>query len=237
MLFSGAPWRAAAYVWTSIVLGTVFFILVTTLLAVSLGLTAAFWLGAPLLAVTFMITRWAAWVERARAGGVSGIRVPSPYRLTSGGFRARLLARWRDRATWRDCLYLIPMYVPLLVLDAVAGSIWLALAAGVTVPIWYWSIPAEAGAHGLSFGTFPHGPDGPGAHGLFVGDVGTALLVAAGSFVVLLAANYLLVAAARAHAALARSLLGPRRDPLAAAKGVLDAPGPLPEHGPAASLS
>ena len=39
--------------------------------------------------------------------------------------------------------------------------------------------------------------------------------------------NYVLVATARAHAAVARGLLGPAEDPLRQAKEVLGRPGPL----------
>jgi hypothetical protein len=39
--------------------------------------------------------------------------------------------------------------------------------------------------------------------------------------------NYAVVATARAHAAVARGLLGPAEDPLREAKEVLNRPGPL----------
>jgi hypothetical protein len=43
--------------------------------------------------------------------------------------------------------------------------------------------------------------------------------------------NYVVVATARAHAAVARGLLGPAEDPLREAKDVLERPGPLPLPG------
>ncbi len=63
--------------------------------------------------------------------------------------------------------------------------------------------------------------------GLYVDSFPKALLAAAGFLVLFLIFSYVLVATARAHAAVARALLGPPADPLAGAKDVLAGPGPL----------
>jgi hypothetical protein len=52
-------------------------------------------------------------------------------------------------------------------------------------------------------------------------------LAAALSLVLLLLCNYLVVITARVHGRIARALLGPPIDPLAAAKQMLANPGPL----------
>ena len=76
-----------------------------------------------------------------------------------------------------------------------------------------------ATAHGVAFGSFPNGPHGGGAQGVFVDDLPTALLAAALGVVLLVAAaNYLTVAAARTHAAITRALLRPVTDPFTTAR-------------------
>ncbi len=55
-----------------------------------------------------------------------------------------------------------------------------------------------------------------------------ALLTAVACLVLFAAFNYVLVLTARAHATIARALLRPPEDPLAAAKDLLERPGPLP---------
>jgi hypothetical protein len=83
-----------------------------------------------------------------------------------------------------------------------------------SLPIWYRYVPTTfdngTTAHGVAFGSFPNGPHGPGARGVFVDDLPTALLAAAVGVVLLVfAANYVVVAAARTHAAMTRALLRP----------------------------
>jgi hypothetical protein len=122
------------------------------------------------------------------------------------------------------------MYIPLAVLDAVVFAVWLTFLAGITLPVWYWA-PWQSihgvRYHGYQLGYFPNGPHGPGGWGLYVGSLPKALLVAAVCLVAFLLFNYVLVATARAHAFVARSLLSEPVDPLKEAKEVLREPGPL----------
>jgi hypothetical protein len=68
--------------------------------------------------------------------------VPRAYlKVTGPGVSEQVKTRWQDPATRRDVAYLVGMYVPLLVLDAVVLGLWLGFLAGITVPLWYWSIP------------------------------------------------------------------------------------------------
>jgi len=130
--------------------------------------------------------------------------------------------------------YLIGLWVPLFILDTVVFAVWLTFLAGVTLPAWYWAprgagfgYSASTATHGVSIGYFPHGPHGPGGVGLYVDSLPRALLAAASFLVLFLIFNYVLVSTARAHAAVARDVLRAPADPLAEAKGVLAAPGPL----------
>ena len=77
----------------------------------------------------------------------------------------------------------------------------------------------------------PHGPHGHPSWGIYVDTLQKALLAAAACLILFLLFNYVLVAAARLHAAIARSLLRAGDDPLREAKEVLNRPGPLARRG------
>jgi hypothetical protein len=87
---------------------------------------------------------------------------------------------------------------------------------------------------GYQIGYFPNGPHGHPGYGFYVDTLPKALLTALVCLVAFLLFNYVLVATARAHAAVARNLLGRPQDPLRAAREVLGRPGPLSAaEGPA----
>jgi hypothetical protein len=233
---SSAPWRSAAYLLSSVVTGTVLFALVVTAIAVAAPL-AAIGIGVPLLLGAAALVRGAAHIERQLAALVPGTEVVDPPADDSDradidtGLIAAVRSRWTHPAMAPALGYLVALFVPLVVLDAVAAGVWLALLGGTTIPFWYWAVPQTfdgATAQGLFWGWFPHGPDGPGAIGLAVDDLPTALAVAGLMAVLFVVAGCpLAVAAARLHARIAGRLLGPPIDPLAPAKAILLAPGPL----------
>jgi hypothetical protein len=227
--FSPAPWAATAYLASYLPVGTALFCCtaVTSAICFGLGLT---WLVFPLLIGAATIARGCAQVERTRARLVAG-RVEARYAPPpAAGIMTRARARWSDHAVRRDFAYLLVMFVPLLVLDAATLVVWLTLLAGLTLPLWFWSIPMTwpdgRTTHGVKVGYVPGGPHISWS-GFWVGNIGTALLVAAISFVLALFAAYLVIGAARLHGFVAKSLLGPWVDPLAEAKSVLEGPGPL----------
>ena len=241
LLVSASPWRAAWYL-----AGYVFAVgWVLFAAAFTVTVTAAVFVitlaGIPLLIAAAEVLRWCAGVERARLRQVLTAPVSGGYRKAARtGLIAQAKARWRDPATWRDVAYLIGLWAPLFVLDTLVLTVWLTFLAGVTLPVWYWAPRGNVGIgytspttiHGVLFGDFPHGPRGPGAVGLYVDTLPKALLAAAGFLVLFLIFNYVLVVTARAHAAVARSLLRVPADPLAPAKEVLAGPRPLgPLHG------
>jgi hypothetical protein len=207
MFFSVGPWAATAYLASYLPVGTVFFggCLVVLVVSSLLNIT---WLGLPLLVGAAAVVRGCATVERGRVRLV-GAAIPAAYQPVLGtGVFTHLRTRWHDPATWRDCAYLLGLFPALLVLDVVGLAIWLACLAGITVPIWYWSLT---------------NPWGTGPVGL-----PTALLTAVVAVVLALLTCYVVVAVARLHRALARLVLGPYVDPLADAKRILAGPGPLP---------
>ena len=233
---SAAPWRAAWYLAGYVfVTGWLLFAAAFTA-AVTAAVCAITLAGIPLLIAAAAVLRWCAEVERRWLRQVLTEPVRGGYRPTTmTGLIAQARSRWRDPATWRDVAYLIGLWAPLFILDTVVLTVWLTFLAGVTLPVWYWAPRGSAGlgysstttVHGVPLGYFPHGPDGRGAVGLYVDTLPRALLAAAVFLILFLIFNYVLVITARAHAAVARSLLRAPADPLAEAKDMLAGPGPL----------
>ena len=105
------------------------------------------------------------------------------------------------------------------------------LLAGITLPAWYWA-PWQTihgvRFHGYQLGYFPGGPHGHPAYGFYIDTLPKALLAAAAFGIAFLLFNYVLVATARAHVAVAREPARARpSDPLHEAREVLGRPGPL----------
>ena len=200
--------------------------------AAALSITLA---GIPLLVAAAGIIHACAGTERSRLRAVSGAPVEHRYREPDEvppGLIARARAYWTDPATWREFAYLVGMFVPLVVLGCLVLAIWLILAAGVTLPLWYWApfdhFPHGLTVHGVQLGYFPNGPSGHGAVGVYVDTLPKALLTALICLLLLVPFSYLLVLTARIHAAVARALLRAPEDPLAPAKDLLRRSGPLP---------
>lgn len=228
LVFSRGPWAAARYLLGYLAVGWALFAISSITAVAGAGLSITF-AGLPVLVAAAAAIRWCADVERARLRPLA--RVHGTYRQVTGhGIMARLRTRWRDPGTWRDIAYLVGMFVPLLALDAIVLALWLAFLAGITLPIWYW-VPWQSihgvRYHGYRLGYFPNGPHGPGHWGFYINTLPEAFAVAAACLVLFLIFNYALVATARAHAAVARGLLGPAKDPLREAREVLARPGPL----------
>ncbi len=236
LLVSAGLWRAvwylAGYVFA---IGWVLFAASFTA-AVTGAVFAITLAGIPLLIAAAEVLRWCANVERDRLSKVLNAPVGAGYRPVTGmGLIARAKAYWQDPATWRDTAYLIGLWGPLFILDTAVLTIWLALLACVTLPVWFWAPRGNAGLgytshttiHGVPLGYFPHGPNGRGSIGLYVDTLPKALLAAAIFAAAFLLFSYVVVLTARAHAAIARSVLRASADPLAEAKEVLAGPGPL----------
>jgi hypothetical protein len=242
LAFSASPWRAAGYLLTYLVVSGVLFAacLAASTLAAVFALTVA---AVPLLIALAAVIRGCAGTQRwmlrqVYAGPVRG-RHLAP---TGQGLMRRARAQWTSGGTWRDLGLLVGLWPPMFALSAVVFYAWALLLAGVTMPVWYWAARGTCAgdcqasrARGILLGHFPNGPHGPGAWGLYVHTLPTALLAAAGFAVLFLLANYLLVGTARVHARVMRALLREPGDPLAPARDVLASPGPLGPLGTARS--
>ena len=235
LLLSASPWRAAGYLLSYLIVSGLLFAVVLTasVTTAALAVTVAL---APLLIASAAVIRGCAAVQRAMLRQVfqQPVRGGCPPPARSGLWR-RGTGAWRTGATWRDLAYLIGLWAPLYVLDTVVLAVWLALLAGITLPLWYRQVTdvcfgscLTEHVHGLLFGSFPAGPHGPGASGLWIyPSVGPALLVAVGCLVAFVAFSYILVLTARLHGQIARAMLRGPSDPLAPARSVLAEPGPL----------
>jgi hypothetical protein len=230
LLLSRGLWRSVWYLLGYLAVGWALFAIALGTAAVGAGLSITL-AGLPVLVAAAAAIRWCADVERARLRPMAGGPVAGSYRqVTGSGVMAQLRTRWRDPATWRDIAYLVGMFVPLLVLATIALAVWWGSLAAITLPIWYWA-PWQSihgvRYHGTQLGYFPNGPHGPGSWGLYVDTLPKALAVAGVCLILFLIFNYVVVLTARAHAAVARGLLGAAKDPLRQAKEVLGRPGPL----------
>ncbi|WP_200300932.1 sensor domain-containing protein [Streptomyces adelaidensis] len=238
MLVSAAPWRATGYLAGYVMAGSVFFAVATAAVLVGivfsqLTVTVALTIG------SVWVVRCCAQVERGRAVLVDA---PIPYayqEVTEPGLVGHLKARCTDPVFYRDCCYLILLHPFLLLLDALTLALWLPLLTGVSLPLWFWAVESRQADGSFADGVRLGRSDGTGP-GIWI-DTWPAALIASAVFLALaMYASYAVVAAARLHLTVAHALLRPPPDPLAEAKHVLAAPGPLsltpsrPAAGPTA---
>ena len=215
--FSASTWRAARYLLVYQLVGWALFAAALTAASTAavLAITLA---GMPLLLAAARVIRGCANAERGRLGAVLGDSIEGQYREAAGaGGITRARRCWTDPATWRDVAYVIGMFVPLATLGLAVLVIWLTLAAGITVPLWYWApfqhYPHGVTVHGVQLGYFPNGPSSAGAVGLYVDTMPKALLTSAVCLVLFTLFSYAVVLTARMHAAVAMALLRPAASP------------------------
>ena len=229
MMFSGGVWASAWYLFSSLIVCLALFCVVTTITITS-GALVIIWAGLPLLIGTAYFIRGCVVMERGRVRVVVPEGLPAlPPVQTAEGFFPTLKAVWKDRITQRGLTHFTVLGLPLFLLDTVVWTIWVSLLGTITVPIWWRYVPQDYDGrhlHGLQFGYFPHGPHSKGAVGFFIGSDLSATVAAVAGLVLVLAWNYVLVATARVHANSVRAVVA-GRDPMAAARRVLEAPGPL----------
>jgi signal transduction histidine kinase len=192
LFVSADLWRAAALLVSNFVAGTVWFAVLTTLLALGL-FEGVILIGVPILVGTMLLWRAGAQYERRRVAALAGMPLAPPYRpLPEAGVWRRLLARASDPATWRDLLYLLLLFplglvellILVLALAVPVGLLAASLSYLLGIPAWWVYV-------GLAGGTPAEAVLGAG--------IGLAWLIAG---------EYLVVGAARLHAALALDLLG-----------------------------
>jgi signal transduction histidine kinase len=138
--------RSAVFLLLSFPVGLAAFVFLTVAISLGVGL-AIVWIGLPILVMTILTWRWAAGVERWRAGVLLGVDIPDPHRpWPEGSVWARLKSVVADPAVWRDLLYwvlLFPVGVAELVLVVVLVTVTVTLLGA---PFSYHSVHIDMGS-------------------------------------------------------------------------------------------
>lgn len=126
------------YLVMNLPIGIASFVFVVTSVSVGAG-TAVIWVGLAVLAVSMLVWRGFAQVERARVHAMLGTYIASPYRPMPEGGGKRWGTRIKDPATWKDmayCVLLLPIGIAefTLMVSFWATSLWLTLLPAY----WGW---------------------------------------------------------------------------------------------------
>jgi signal transduction histidine kinase len=201
-LVSARTWLAMTQHLAGLIIGFVAIFLVTFGLGFGFGGLFFALVGLPLLGAILWLADWFARAERARFAFFTGVRIPAWPAPGSAGrarFRWGIIPRWRtwrESATWAELGYALlrlPVSAVAVTISILAWAVGLVLLA---LPAYAWSLPSG----GPTFGdTVLH-------------TRAELTLSAVIGAVVLLAAPQLTRGLAIADTALARRLLGPRRD-------------------------
>ncbi|RKT52786.1 sensor histidine kinase [Saccharothrix australiensis] len=193
--------RTSGYFLFNLATGLFWFCLLVPLLVLSIG-TAVVWVGLPLLALTLLLARLAATVERSWLRVTLGVDVQRPYRqLPEGSLYVRTKALVTDPATWRDFAYWVLMLPVGIVEFTLVVALWPVVLAAVFLPVYYQFLPANIQ---VSLGNSEW----------LVDSFAEALPVSLVGIVLGLLVLPLIKALGRGHAALAQALLGPSRTSL-----------------------
>jgi signal transduction histidine kinase len=187
------------YLLLALPMGILTFTVVVTGWSVGLGLLITL-IGVPIAMITIQISRGLAWVERRRAALVLGEPIQGVYKApTTGRIIDRLKALFSDPSTWKDLAWHL-LLLPVGIADfVVAVTAWSASLGTLTVPAWWWAIPASD--------PMEIGP-------LQIDSWGDAWLSFAIGIVALPVAAALVRGTAAGSAALGRVVLGPTRHQL-----------------------
>jgi signal transduction histidine kinase len=196
------PWRQAATWWSlthvmlDVVVGTVTFTVVVTLLATSLGLLITFPLAIPVIWLLFAASLVLGRVQRSRFQALLGVDLADPIPpLTAGSWWGRLVERIRSGARWREIVHHL-LALPLGIFTTVSATVaWCGSAALLLLPAYVGILPDDTAHFGLFDIT-----QGPGAAAMsVVGALGLAV-----------AAPWATVGLANLDVIVARKLLAPR---------------------------
>ncbi|HUG13494.1 MAG TPA: sensor histidine kinase [Thermomicrobiales bacterium] len=194
--FSSEPWRAAAFMLSSFVLGIFWFVVLVTLLATGSGMAVGL-IGIPILIAAVYVWQQGARSERWRIGALLQEPIPDPYRPTpAGSWWDRFKSLVTDWAIWRDLLYLILLF-PIGVIEFVI------LVLVLTIPVTLLSMPIvwlTGNQANVEIGSVLSWNLNSVSGMLSLGAIGIPALMLG-----LLA----IVATGRAHLAFAKALLGP----------------------------
>jgi len=186
----------SVYLVLALPMGILTFTVVVTGWSLGLGLLITL-IGVPIVIATIYVSRWLAWVERQRAALVVGEPIRGVYKEpATGRIIDRLKALFSDPSTWKDLGWHL-LLLPVGIIDfTVVVTAWFVAFGLLTVPLWWWALPASD----------------PTELGIFTVDSwGYAFLAMAIGIVALPVAAALVRGTAAASGALSQLVLGPSR--------------------------
>jgi signal transduction histidine kinase len=196
-----APWRRAGTWWElafaqlGILVGTVTFTLVITLLSVTVGLLVVLPLAVPFAWALFWLSAAFGRLERSRIRALLGVELADPHDPERpGSWWSKLKARARSGSRWREIGYHLANLPVSAVGVVVTTGAWCGSAALLALPAYLGALPHDTARFGLFDLTW-----GPGV----------ALAAAAGLAGLVLLAPWATVAVATVEGAMATRLLGP----------------------------
>ena len=137
---SARTWRETAYLLIDLPVGVAGFTFVVTGLSLGAGLLITL-VGIPILVLTLLGCRGAAWLELRRARLLS-LDLPDPPPLDrTGSFLRRASRPLVDGVGWRAAAYFVLMLPVGIVTFTVAITIWATALGLLTLPAWAWSVP------------------------------------------------------------------------------------------------
>jgi signal transduction histidine kinase len=201
-LVSARTWLAMTQHLAGLFIGFAAIVIFTFGLSFGFSLLFVALVGLPLLGVTLWLAHWFARAERARFAFLTGVRIPawpSPNSADRAGFRWGIIPRWRtwtEGATWAELGYALLRLPVSAVAAAISITAWAFGLVLLVLPAYARSLPSG----------------GPTIGDTVLHTRAELTLSAVIGAVVLLAAPQLTRGLGIADTALARLLLGPRRD-------------------------
>ncbi len=198
-LVSPRTWLAMTSHLAGLFLGLAVMLFFVIGLSLGFSLLVLALVGLPILGLTLRVADWFARVERARIRLMLGVPIPAWPDGIRAGYRWGIVPRWRtlgERATWGEIGYGLLRFPVSAVAAALSVSAWAVGLVMLTLPLYNSQLPSG----GVKFGDT-----------VFRGSP-TMVASAVTGLALLLAAPQMTRGLAVADAALARWLLGPRRD-------------------------
>lgn len=127
-----------AYTFSGLPLALVSFSLLVSLFAASIG-TAVIFVGIPLLALTLLLARGFADLERIRLVRLTGVVAPRPRYAgppEGAGWFRRVTTPIGQGQSWLDLLYAV-VNLPIAIVTFALPIVWWAMALG-GLTYWYW---------------------------------------------------------------------------------------------------
>ncbi len=194
----GRAWWATADAFLNLVVGTIAFSVVVTLLATSGGLLVTFVLALPFVWLLFVAVKGFGVGERSRIAAFLHVELGDPHPpLRPGSWWAHLKERVTTTSRWKEIAYFLVMLPFGALTFALAAAAWCGSLAMIGLPFYVSHLPGGS----AKFWLFEIG-SGAGAWAAF----------AAGLVGLVLWAPWLALGLGAVHGALARGLLGPTRD-------------------------